>query len=226
MSSPQHESDFPMRKLTSRALLGITAAFALLLIMASPASASTGNITAGSFSIQTVNPVETYSFTIGGAPPANAPCADDGVDPSIEVTFDGSGGTLVTGVNFGKGQVEVPAASGNWYYMNLSLGTGTKTGTISGSSITQAISLRATLHPITNPLTDCAVKTTAVCTLQTNMTLSGSWSGGNTPPGTAVVSGGPFNIGRAGACAAPFATRFPATGTLAQATVTGLTVTF
>lgn len=215
-----------MTRRVARLSLAIATALGVLAALALPAAAATGSITAGTISLGTVNPSESYVITIGGPPPAGAPCADDGVDPTIDITFDGSGGTLVTFLNLGKHQLQVPGSSGNWYAMKVALGTGSKAGTISGGTITQNLSLRITFHPIVNPSVDCVNDTNAVCTLQTNLTLSGSWSGGNTPPGTAVVSGGPHNVTRAGACAAPFATRFPATGTLAQATVTGLTITF
>lgn len=212
---------------TARAAIALATVATVLVALALPAAAATGSITAGTINLGTVNPVETYSTSIGTAPPEGAPCPTTGADQTIDIDFDGSGGTMVTGVSLEKVQLEVPAGSGSWYYGNVSLGSGPKNGTISGGTITQNLSLRLTFSRITNPVgTSCDVKTAALCTLQTNMTLTGSWSGGLTPPGTMVVSGGPFPVARAGACNAPFATRFPATAPFASSSATGLTVVF
>lgn len=208
-----------MRRTTTRGLLGLTTAFAVLMALAAPASASPGTITGGSASVTTVNPIEVYDFDLAGGPPAGAPCPDK--DGALDVNFTTN---TVTAGFLGGSQVQVPAGSGNWYWMNVSVTSGTFVINMGPpATVAATVSLRITLHPIGS----CDPKSTAVCTLASTLTLGGTWSGATaSPPGVATLSGGPFNIVRAGACAAPFATRFPSAAPFAQFTITGMTVSF
>lgn len=211
-----------MRKTTTRALLAVTTAFAVLMALAAPASASPGTITSGTATVQTVNPPENYVFdlTPGTPPPPGAPCP---AAPAAGIDVNFTTNTITPGA-LGKSQVRVPPVTGAWYWVNTSIVSGSFVINMGPpATVTATVTLQISLHPIGG----CDPKSPAVCTLRTTIALSGTWSGAApNPPGTAVVSGGPANINRFGACAAPFATRFPGAPPFAQFSVSNLTIVF
>lgn len=200
----------------------IVATIGLLVVNGGPVAATpfVGSVSGGPLGIDTVNPVEHYDWMVDGSLPAGAPCPADPTPPELTLDFDGSGGTTVTGVSLPRTQFVFWST---WFYVEYSLGgTGSRVGSISGSSFFQSLPLQAVIRPIN---AGCALGS-VICTLRTTLSLSGTWSGGLTPPGTAILAGGPANIIRGGPCTAPFATRFPATAPLAQATLSNLTIAF
>lgn len=207
-----------MRAVTPRTLVGLIAVLALVVGTAAPAPAVVvvGSAGSGELRLAALAGGPTIVLDFGAPPPLGAPCPPPAGPATVGIDFDGLGGTTVVTV-LAKFQVEL--FPGNWYWFNLSLGTGPKTGTIAGGVLTQALSLRITFHRITTTPADCNVKTPSVCTLMTDLALTGTWPWGPVPaPGdTVALSGGPAPIKRAGACSAPMATWFPATPPMAQA---------
>lgn len=192
---------------STRGLAALFAASAFVLLAAAPASAAvnTGVVQAGS-SI-TINGTPPTVFPLGSPPTTPNVCAPNPTwaAPSIDVDFDGAGGTSISGPGAYHFAASDFVAGGTTFQIKVN-GVAATTGTVTGGTISQGLSVEAVVS-------DCAgvqkCKTKPIA-----LTVTGTWTGGLTSSGTATVSG-----------TSPAVTAFPGCNTLVAGALVGKTIT-